>query len=225
MEIVEVRKFLALIFVKVANLVGIKDPVSEINKQDIREMILTKFKSLSVQEIDYAFKLDRYSGEPVQHYQLFNAEYVAKVLKKYQDWLLKKRQENNLNLSKIPEVVEPTPEERKEIRKQFLSNVFNDVKNTGYCTDGWLLYDDLLEQEKILVGDSVKKQMYDEQLKKYTEELKANGYQRSVKNEIEKLKRGDKKTVIVNRCKNILVAQFIKDFDGNYDLFYKEIEV
>lgn len=99
MKVDEVREGLGVIFVRAINLLGIKEKISQINKEDIRDMILLRFKSFSLEEIDYAFKLDRWSGKPVEHFQLFNSEYVAKVLTKYKHWLRETRSNNNLPLS------------------------------------------------------------------------------------------------------------------------------
>lgn len=215
----DLGKVLGLIFVKCANLSGIKEPISDINKQDIKEMILTKFNKLSIEEIDYAFKMDRYSGEPVQHFQLFNAEYVAKVLNKYSNWLLKTRQEHNLKISVGQNSQGPTEEERKAIRHQFLKNVFEEVKNTGRSGDAWLLYEEL--EEEILVGDSVKKELYKSELAKYIEELKSTGYSKSLKTQLERLNKSSSE-IVKNRCKSILVSRFIEEI-GSFEEFLKQV--
>lgn len=101
---------LSMIFTKASNLIGLKEPISGINKTDIVEMILTRYRSLSLEEIDYAFKIDRYSGDPVSHFQLFNAEYVGKVLTKYREWLRETRFSMNLPMKK--------PEEKKELSEE-----------------------------------------------------------------------------------------------------------
>ena len=101
LEIQELKQGLGMIFVKVANLAGLKDPISDINKQDIRDMVISRYQNLSLEEIDYAFKMERYGalGEKTQHFQLFNADYVSTVLNKYKAWLKEMRVANNLKLS------------------------------------------------------------------------------------------------------------------------------
>jgi len=108
---------LSMIFTKVCNLIGLKDPISNNNKIDIVEMIISRFKGLSLEEIDYAFRIDRYGdhGEPTPHYQLFNAEYVSTVLGKYKNWLRKIRENNNLPISKPTEEIAIT-EDKKAMR-------------------------------------------------------------------------------------------------------------
>jgi hypothetical protein len=89
---------LNLIFVRVTNLLGIKEAIPQINKDDIANQIKLRFLNLSLEEIDYAFKLDRYGafGEPTAHYQLFNSTYVGLVLNRYREWLRVTRFENNI---------------------------------------------------------------------------------------------------------------------------------
>lgn len=85
----ETRKAgLGFIISRVAILSGFKGEIPDINKQDITELLMTRFKTISLNELNFAFKIDRhgYHGEPTPHYQLFNAEYVVKVLNKYLDY-------------------------------------------------------------------------------------------------------------------------------------------
>jgi hypothetical protein len=83
-------------------LAGIKEPISDIVKADIKEMILSRFKTFSFDELSYAFKLERYGKlEPrTEHFQLFDAVYVSKVLEKYKKWKLNKRISHNISKSK-----------------------------------------------------------------------------------------------------------------------------
>lgn len=84
----ERKSGLGFIFSRVAILSGFKGEIPDINKQDITDLLLTRFKTISLNELSFAFKIDRYGyhGEPTAHYQLFNAEYVVKVLNKYLDY-------------------------------------------------------------------------------------------------------------------------------------------
>lgn len=79
------RSGLGFIFAQTAILSGFKGEIPDINKQDITELLLNRFKTLSLSELNHAFKIDRhgYHGEPTQHFQLFNAEYVVRVLNNY----------------------------------------------------------------------------------------------------------------------------------------------
>lgn len=130
---------LAAIFVQVTNFLGIKEAVSPNNKQDIRQLIETEFKSLSLEEIQKAFQMDRYGtfGETEKHYQLFNAEYVSKVLSKYKTWLRKTRFDNNLPINESFEVVKDlTQEEKDEIVISGIKRLYDEFKATGVVPTG-----------------------------------------------------------------------------------------
>lgn len=79
---------ISALFTKTSNLLGIKTAITPINGQDIVDCILMKYKGLSINELEYAFKLERYGefGKRVEHYQLFNAEYVSSVIDRYLEW-------------------------------------------------------------------------------------------------------------------------------------------
>lgn len=105
---IEFRQELGMFFTKVTNLLGIKDQILDINKADIKEMILMRFKGLSLNELDYAFKLERYGtfGTRLQHFQLFNAEYVGAVIDRYLAWKEFKRKNNISTVKKVMKISE-----------------------------------------------------------------------------------------------------------------------
>jgi len=137
---------LSMIFTKSCNLIGLKDPISNINKLDIVEMILSRFKGLSLEEIDYAFRIDRYGnhGEPTPHYQLFNSEYVATVLGKYKNWLRKTRENNNLPISKPTEEKALTEDEKAMLIVNGIIECFEEYSTTGCIPVGKAYVYDIL---------------------------------------------------------------------------------
>ena len=82
---VDIQPLIWVMLVKIAALSGVKDAIDDFNKSDILKMIFTSFSDLTVEEIYKAFELERYSQYEVktEHFQLFNAEYVSAILKKY----------------------------------------------------------------------------------------------------------------------------------------------
>tara|TARA_B100002049_G_scaffold42555_1_gene29031 strand:- start:20570 stop:21307 length:738 start_codon:yes stop_codon:yes gene_type:complete len=148
---------LGMVFVKAANLTGLKDPISDINKQDIKEMILVRFKNISIEEIDYAFKLERYGvyGERIQHFQLFNAEYVSKVLDQYKKWLLKTRQDNNISISKpvTNQLPELTESQKREIILNGLRAAHQEYQDTQSIAPGRIYLYDFLDEHGIMPTD------------------------------------------------------------------------
>jgi hypothetical protein len=117
-ESIEFRNQLGFFFTKTNNFLGIKESILDVNKTDIKELILIRFKGLSLNELDYAFKMERYGefGKRVEHFQLFNAEYCAKVIDRYLSWKEFKRK-NNINTVNVI----------KEISEQEKTNKENDI--------------------------------------------------------------------------------------------------
>lgn len=87
---------IAVFFTKTSNFLGIKEAILDINKVDIFQMLIMKYKGFSLEELSYAFKLERYGqiSPKTEHYQLINAEYVSSVLDKYANWKISKRKNN-----------------------------------------------------------------------------------------------------------------------------------
>lgn len=84
----------AILFGRIAVFTGLKGGIDDFIKQDILNGLVTNHRHLSLEEIEYAFCLDRDGvyGEPTNHYQFINREYVGRVLKKYYTWLDSQRQ-------------------------------------------------------------------------------------------------------------------------------------
>ena len=97
---------IAVFFTKTVNLLGIKEAILDVNKSDIFEMLIMKYKSISLEELAYAFKLERYGQLPprTQNYQLINAEYVSLVLDKYVNWKVSKIKNNTSTVKIMPSI-------------------------------------------------------------------------------------------------------------------------
>lgn len=133
--------------------IGIKDPISDAVKLDIKEMILRRFNSLSLEEINEAFKLERFGefGDPLPSYQLFNAEFVGKILTRYKNWLQKTRFNNNLPMTNQPP--QDAPELSEEEKSQLIINgvvtCFEDYKAEGRIDPGRLYVYEFLYDRRL----------------------------------------------------------------------------
>ena len=95
---------LGVLFTKIGLLSGLKGEISKIDKDDIYKIVLSRFKELSFDEIYKAFELDRscqYEQE-IEHFGLFNAKYVSKILNEYRKWKSKVRHEHKIHLQEKP---------------------------------------------------------------------------------------------------------------------------
>lgn len=173
-------------------------------------MIMMKYSHLSLEEIDYAFRHDRYSGSPIDHYQLFNAEYVAKVIERYISFIRQVRIDNNLKLSEAKPEPEKTEEEKNEIHYEFLNHVFQELTDEGFCDSAWLLWDDI--KNKINISVDVQKRLFRIQTKKF---LKSKPKKHLITE-------GENGTV-KNTCRSIVVGNYLKKHISSYDDFVTAI--
>jgi len=118
------------VMVKIILFSGIKEKVDDLYKADIKNMMLNHYKHFSLNEITYAFELERYGklGDKTQHFQLFNADYVSTVLKKYETWKAVTRKQNNINTLKIENSNEMTPEEIEFSMIEGCDRIFREYK-------------------------------------------------------------------------------------------------
>lgn len=202
----------ALVFVRAASFLGIKNPISEINKQDIKDLILMKYSHLSAEELDYAFKHDRYSGDPIPHFQLFNSEYVAKILKRYEDFLKVVKAESGSKLIELPPPKQFTDEEKKQVRNDFLQIVYFELKANGFSDDAWLLYDDV--KPKITTQKEVLIRLYGI----VSNRIKRKKTARRIINEI-----APATGTVENICRSIVASNYLKKHLADFSEFQKAI--
>lgn len=148
----EISKQFGILFTKLSVAGGIKGEISDFDKRDIKEMILRRFKNLSLNEIDYAFKLERCGdyGDRIEHYQLFNAEYVSKILDRYREW--KRNVKLRHNISEVQKKPELSEKEKMYWRNRGVSTsleIYQSEKkipiNYTYVYD--ILYEDYLPKD------------------------------------------------------------------------------
>jgi hypothetical protein len=139
---------LGLMFTKIANLSGLKGKIEEINKQDISKLILRVYKHLSLNEIYFAFEMERYAlyESKTSHFQLFNAEYVADILKKYTNWKRITKIEHSIS-APTPTTQHALPAaDKNTILNAGVDRLFQEYKTTGIVEKGNVhIYDYLLE--------------------------------------------------------------------------------
>lgn len=137
-----------------AHSLAISSPISKVTKAEITEMIKARFSRLSVEEIEFALKMDRFGlyGEPTPHFQALTVDYVAKVLNRFQNWLNDTRFQNNIPL---PRKKEEAKEELSEAEKeQLILNgclaAFEEYKETGTVSYGRIYVYEVLYSRGLL---------------------------------------------------------------------------
>jgi hypothetical protein len=168
---------IGVMFTKITLLMGIKNPISDLDKNDIISLLITNFRNLSLEEINYAFQLERYKSYPesTDHYHLFNASYVASILNKYKEWLQKTRFQNNIPLSTSQRVETLTDLEKDQIIISGIIREFDDFIENGFVGFGasWI-YDHLYEHGIIEISDQEKKEVFQKAKAKVIRDAKAD---------------------------------------------------
>lgn len=221
------KQLLGVMLVKINSLAGIKTEIDDFTKQDIVKMILSAYSDLSIEEIYKAFELERYSvyESKTEHFQLFDANYISEILKKYKNW---KIQEKKILCIDAPKT-EIMPDLNK-IREEYLKTVFEEIQEKGFSDSAHFLYDDLLSKGKINPTDQEKKKLYKQELAKHITEEKELIKSKDgilIKTLLadlqKKIDSGKPFEYVKNRCKSILVSNYLYGFTGKLDSFKNEL--
>lgn len=129
---------MAVLWSKVCALSGIKLDIDQFIAEDISRMIINLYSDFTIEEIYKAFELERHGAfdSKTEHFQLFNAEYVSAVLKKYKQWRQFTKIQHNI-----------TPEYNSENQKSISSEEEFEVMNKAIIR----LYDEFLESGEISI--------------------------------------------------------------------------
>jgi hypothetical protein len=154
---VDFENEIAVFFTKTVNLLGIKEAILDVNKGDILEMLITHYKGLSVNELYYAFKLERYGklSPKTQHYQLINAEYVSSVLDKYVNWKVSQRK-NNITTVKIQASM--SEDQKTKIENDIVVRFIETYLSERIVEDEYFYVYDILDNRGLMNKDREYKQ-------------------------------------------------------------------
>lgn len=169
-------KALGYLFTIIPNILGIKEPTSDVNKVLIKELLFKIYPNISLEQIYFAFKMDlfRQFGEPAQHYQLFNAQYLAEVLDKYKRWLKKTKIEKNIVWPLAAPKQEMSEEDKHKIVKKGVQYAYDTYCTTGQVEVGYNYVYDYLVSQSIMptYNDAIKKKIRERALKATEREKK-----------------------------------------------------
>lgn len=205
---------LGILFTGVMALTGIKGILDEAIKRDISNMMLNFFNQLSIEEVELAFEMERYSQfeDKTEHFQEFNSDYVSKILKKYIIW--KRNTSTQLNISNAKhEDRQPTEEELDAINQEYIKSIYNEL-NTGiesYKINAHLIYDKIPEKFKPSAAEMW--QIFEEQKQIYETEIKSKQIKYSSNKiklkEIIQNANNSALRIVQDRCRSIVVCNWI----------------
>jgi len=227
----EIGVLIGIAMTKVAVLLGLKG-IDDLNKPDIRNAILNQYSDLTLEEIYKAFELERYNvyESKTEHYQLFNAEYVTSILKKYRVY------KNNIQIQQniTPEQKESAKiddEEKENIMKNAVNRVFQEfieTQNIEGITE--YIFDFLVEKGKIKTKGTEALVLYYQtkleeaklQLKKETEtaDAKSPAEKKQFKIDLERIVTGQSGKILIRAKRNILFEYFNKQIQLNQQTIF-----
>lgn len=210
----EVSIMFGELFSVIALMVGIKNKIDPVNKLDIKNMILKKYKSLSIEDIWKAFELERY-GEyenHTEHFQLFGAIYVSSVLKKFKKWKEEKRKHYGMTCKKDDILLlEENKEDIDEIMESGIERIkIEYIENGEISVANDHIYDYLVEVKKIVIKDEYKREVYNKSKQIAINE--ANDFNNRLNSrKIIKSIKEDKYNRLISISKKIILEDLIKN--------------
>lgn len=128
---------MAICWSKICALSGIRTEVDSFVVEDMSKMINNVYSELSVEEIYKAFELERHGvyESRTEHFQLFSAEYISSILKKYKIWKIEMLRRHYIKPPEIENTKTISIEEQYEIMNKAIIR----------------LYDEFLESEEISI--------------------------------------------------------------------------
>lgn len=229
-----VNILLAICWSRICGLSGIKTEVDQFVVEDITKMIFYSYSDLTIEEIYKAFELERYGiyDEKTEHFQLFNADYISTILKKYRVWKKNTRQQHHISENKISET-DISDDEKEIILINGVNRVFQEYKETSDI-DGptEYLFDYLVEKGKIKTkGKPAVAEYFQEKLNEAKEQLKKESLKNSTSNatslerknlktEMEKITSGKSPKIIIRAKRNILIEYFKKQIQLNQETIF-----
>jgi hypothetical protein len=199
----------------------------------VKDFITSKFGSLTIPEIKEAFKMYVAKEFPqIKVFRLLDCVSVGEILDAYIDF-----RNESLHVYMCKKIAllnaptQPSDEEKKKIREQFLKLIFDDIVNTGFSSDAFRLFFELEESGKLKISEIDKKILYRQELEKYIpieeERIKARGGYGVAKKltEFKQLVESKKPiSHVQNICRSISVSNYLKKYISDFETFKKAIE-
>ena len=211
---------------KHAVLSGVDKEIDPFTKEEIAKYTSVHLKNLTFEEIEVAFQNERFNlyDKKSIHYNFFSIDYFVEIINKYKNWKKNQMTIHNIPINQIlitDKSNSTTENAKKQIRIEFLTHVFNELKETKkeYIHDAFTMYEDFVKCELININDQQKKDLYAVMVKKAIEETELEIKNSSNKprktqlqNYIQKIKQTNNDNLVANKCKAYLVCKTISSF-------------
>lgn len=234
---IDIQVLLWNMMVKISALSGLKTAITDFDKTDILKMLFTSFNDLTAEEIYKAFELERY-GEyrmlclttketirnKTKHFQLFNADYVGEILRKFKEWKRIIRTQHNI-VPELPKLPEMSESKIKETLNQGIIRRFEHYKVAKEIEEPFVhIFEELLDRDiiKKITSERIFKYYQDKvieaeiQIKKEIAAEPRNNFldKNKIKEELHKIAESQSEKVQI-RAKRIVLCEF---FDKHISL-------
>lgn len=224
---------------KHAVLSGIDKEIDPYTKDEIAKYTAIYLKNLSIEEIELAFQNERFNlyHNKSKHYNFFSIDYYVEIISKYKAWKQEIMITHNIQIDNktitLPQQSETTLiEERKEITRQFITQIFNTLKsekNDYIDFASYTLYEEFLEHKLIVISNQDKTILYQKMLDAYIREKKQDLRKNSKINAKQKIQsflqdfnaKKSKNSIVINRCKAFLVCKSLREHYSVVDVLKK----
>lgn len=225
-----INYLLTILNIKVSNENEAKD--LQIQMLVVSDFLKSKFGFLTVEEIKEAFKMFVAREFPeIKVFRILDCVAIGEVLQSYTNFrnesLRTYIDKKQVLLSAPPP---KTDEEKKQIRLKFIEMLYEEIKKDKFSDSSWLLYDELFNSGKIKITDEEKKEMYNKQLLVFANEQrteiakKSTILHKSLQEDLKKrIQSGNPIEVVKNKCKNIIVSNYLNKNMYDFETFKNSI--
>lgn len=225
-----INYLLTILNIKVSNENEAKD--LQIQMLVVSDFLKSKFGFLTAEEIKEAFKMFVAREFPdIKVFRILDCVAIGEVLQKYTEFrnesLRTYIDKKQVLLSAPPP---KTDEEKKQIRLRFIEMLYEEIKKDKFSDSAWLLYDELYYSGKIKITDEEKIELYNKQLLVYATEQrteiakKSTILSKSLLQDLNKrIQSGIPIQLVKNKCKNIVVCDYLKKNMYDFEDFKKSI--
>lgn len=225
-----INYLLTILNIKVSNPNEAKD--LEIQMLVVSDFLKSKFGFLTIEEIKEAFKMFVAREFPdIKVFRLLDCVAIGEVLQAYTNF---RNESLRTYIDKKQVLLNAPPEkteaEKKEIRLKFIEMLYEEIKKDKFSTSAWLLYDELFNSGKIKITDEEKIDLYNKQLLIFATEQrteiskKPTILHKSLFEDLNKrIQSGNPIEVVRNKCKNIIVSNYLNKNMYDFEDFKKSI--
>lgn len=228
----DIKSLIGVMFAKIGALSGIKNEIDSMIAQDILKMIFNTYGNLTIEEIYKAFELERYGSfeDKTQHFQMIDADYVAKVLKKYIHWKHTIKMQHNIAADTL-KLEAITDSQKEDIVKDGINHFYQQYKTDKTIEDPSEYVFDFLVQKGIIKNNSNPKllEYYQMQLQKAKQQLQKENVgkissdkmeRQKIKIDLEEIVAGYSPKIILRAKKNILAEFFDKQIKSGTEKIF-----